>query len=196
MGCDLAESRIFRIFSPASCCLPILQDWDFVFISRLYPVRFSAQIWNDRQRRDSPFSSAFLLWRCTHHPWVGWGPAATHIFPIELRADVLPQHRMATPAGPFWVMEDTQLRLVIQDYDWLRKWKMQATVENTPSLSKPTVTAAKATGQHWVAGEVETHLLHRDVVTIESRDQSMYGTRVLIDREWFLGISRGVSIRF
>jgi len=126
-------------------------------------------------------------------PWVGWGPAATHIFPFGLDAHGSPRYEMAIPAGPFWVMEDTELKLVIQDYDCLRKWQMQATDEDTSSLSRPTVTAAKAIGQHWAAGEVETHLPHRDVITIESRDESMYGTMALIDREWFVGISHGVS---
>lgn len=129
-------------------------------------------------------------------PWVGWGPSATHIFPFGLSADEIPQHKMPTPAGPFWIMGDTQGRFVIQDYDCLRKWQMQATVENTSSLSRPTVTAAKEIGQHWVAGEVETCLPHRDVVAIESRDQSMYGTKALVDREWFIRISRGVRIWF
>ena len=127
-------------------------------------------------------------------PWAGWGPSATHIVSFGWSTHRIPRHKMTTPAGPFWIMEDTQLRLVIQDYDWLRKWQMQATFENTSSLSRPTVTAAKAIGEHWVAGEVETHLPHRDVVAIESRDQSMYGTKALIDREWFIGISRRVSI--
>ena len=90
-------------------------------------------------------------------------------------------------------MQDTQLRLVIQDYDWLRNWHMQATVENTSSLSRPLVTAAKEIGQYWMAGEVETHLPHRDVVIIENRDQSTYGTMSLIDREWLVGTSLGVS---
>ena len=115
-------------------------------------------------------------------PWERWGPSATHIFPIGTR-----RMRMA-PAGPFWIMQDTPHRLVIQDYDWLRNWHG----ENASSLSRPVVTA-KAIGHHWVAGEVETHLPHRDVVIIEDRDQSTYGTKSLIDREWLVGISRGVS---
>ena len=129
-------------------------------------------------------------------PWVGWGPSATHIFPFGWSVDKPIRRRMTTPAGPFWIMEDTQLGLVIQDYDWLRNRQMQATVENTSSLSRPTVTTAKEIGRHWVAGAVETHLPHRDVVTIESRDwfMSRYDPKVLIDREWFIRISRGVSI--
>ena len=126
-------------------------------------------------------------------PWVIWGPSATHIFPLWLNPDGTPRQTSITPAGPFWIMQDTPLRLVIQDYDWLRNWHMQATVENTSSLSRPSVTAAKTIGQHWMAGEAETHLPHRDVVIIENRDQSTYGTRSLIDREWLVGTTRGVS---
>ena len=102
---------------------------------------------------------------------------------------------MIASAGPFWIMENTPLRLVIRDYDWLRNWHMmQATVENVSSLSRPAVTAtAKAISQHWVTGEVETYLPHRDVVIIENRDQSTYGARSLMDREWLVGTSVGVS---
>ena len=126
-------------------------------------------------------------------PWVIWGPPATHIFSLWLNPDGTPRQISITPAGPFWIMQDTQLRLVIQDYDWLRNWHVQATVENTSSLSRPSVTAAKEIGQYWMAGEVETHLPHRDVVIIENRDQSTYGTMSLIDREWLVGTSLGVS---
>ena len=126
-------------------------------------------------------------------PWVIWGPPATHIFPLWLNPDGTPRQIRIIPAGPFWIMQDTQLRLVIQDYDWLRNRYMQATVENTSSLSRPSVTAAKAIGQHWMAGEIETYLPHRDVVIIENRDQSTYGTRSLMDREWLVGTSVGVS---
>ena len=35
-------------------------------------------------------------------PWVGWGPAATHIFPFESSAQ-LPRYKTVTSAGPLWV---------------------------------------------------------------------------------------------
>ena len=118
-------------------------------------------------------------------PWSRWGPAATRIFPFHCG--------LACPAGPFWIMEDTPRALIIQDYDLQGKWRIQATTEDASSVSRPTVIPTKAIGQHWGAGKVKTHLPYRDVVTIDSRRRPMHGTSTLIDREWFIRISRRVS---
>jgi hypothetical protein len=124
-------------------------------------------------------------------PWARWGPAATRVFP--LRADGPFHCGLACPAGPFWIMEDTPRTLVVQDYDFQGKWRIQATTENISSVSGSTTKPTKAIGQHWVAGKVKTHLPYRDVLAIDTRWRPMYGTSTLIDREWFIRISRRVS---
>jgi len=118
-------------------------------------------------------------------PWSKWGPTATRVFPFHCG--------VACPAGPFWIMEDTPRTLIIQDYDLQGKLRIQATAENVSSVSRPTAMPTKAFGQHWGAGKVNTHLPYRDVVAIDSRRRPMYGTSTLIDREWFLRVSRRVS---
>jgi len=124
-------------------------------------------------------------------PWTSWGPAATRVFP--LRADGRFRCGLPCPAGPFWVMEDTPRELVIQDFDLQGKWRIQATTESASSVSRRTVITTKVIAQHWGAGKVKTHLPYRDVVTTDGRWRPMYGTSTLIDREWFIRISRRVS---
>ena len=124
-------------------------------------------------------------------PWTNWGPAATRVFP--LRADERFRCGLPCPAGPFWIMEDTPRELVIQDFDLQGKWRIQATTESASSVSRRTAITTKVIAQHWGAGKVKTHLPYRDVVTIDSRWRPMYGTSTLIDREWFIRISRRVS---
>ena len=123
-------------------------------------------------------------------PWTGWGPPATHIFP--LRENGHPGYSSARPAGPFWIMEN--LPLVIRDYNLLRKWQTQSTTENASSFSKPTVTPTKVIGQHWVNGEVETHLPYHDVVAIGDRHRLMYCSDAIVDREWLVGVWLLVSL--
>jgi hypothetical protein len=125
-------------------------------------------------------------------PWTSWGPATTRVFP--LRADGRSRCGLPCPAGPFWIMEDTPRELVILDFDLRGKWQIQATTtEGASSVSRRTDVTTKVVAQHWGAGKVETHLPYRDVVTIDSRWRPMYGTSTLIDREWFIRISRKVS---
>lgn len=124
-------------------------------------------------------------------PWERWGPAATRVFP--LRGDGRFRCGLPCPAGPFWIMEDSLRELVIQDFDLQGKWQIQATTESASSVSRRTVIPTKVVAQHWGGGKVKTHLPYRDVVTIDSRWRPMYGTSTLIDREWFIRISRRVS---
>jgi len=125
-------------------------------------------------------------------PWTRWGPPATHIFP--LRENGHPGYSLARPAGPFWIMEN--LPLVIRDYNLLRKWQTQSTTENASSLSRPTVAPTKVIGQHWVDGEVETHLPYHDVVAIGDRHRLMYCSDAIVDREWLVGVWLLVSSWF
>ena len=123
-------------------------------------------------------------------PWARWGPPATHIFP--LRENGRPGYSLARPAGPFWIMED--MPLVIRDYNLMRKWRSQSTTENASSLSRPTVAPTKVIGQHWVDGEVETHLPYRNVVATGDRHRLMHCSNAVVDREWLVGVWIRVSM--
>ena len=125
-------------------------------------------------------------------PWTRWGPPATHIFP--LRENGHPGYSLARPAGPFWIMEN--MPLVIRDYNLLRKWRIQSTTENASSPSRLTVAPTKVIGQHWVDGEVETHLPYHDVVAIGDRHRLMSCSNAVVDREWLVGVWRLVSMWF
>jgi hypothetical protein len=118
-------------------------------------------------------------------PWSMWGPPAAHIF--ALREDGVPGYSLARPAGPFWIMET--IPLAIRDYNVLRKWRTQSTTaEDASFLSRPTVAPTKVIGQHWVEGEVETHLPYRNVVAIGDRHRLMHCSNVVVDREWLVGV--------
>ena len=117
-------------------------------------------------------------------PWTRWGPPATHIFPLKEYGR--PGYSLARPAGPFWIMEN--MPLVIRDYNLLRKWRTRSTIENASSLLRPTVAPTKVIGQHWVHGEVETHLPYRDVVAIGDRHRLMHCSNAVVDREWLVGV--------
>ena len=125
-------------------------------------------------------------------PWTRWGPPATHIFP--LRENGRPGYSLARPAGPFWIMEN--MPLVIRDYNLLRKWRTQSTAGDASSLSRPTVAPTKVIGQHWVDGEVETHLPYRNVVAIGDRHRLMHCSNAVVDREWLVGVWILVSMWF
>ncbi|KAH9059091.1 hypothetical protein EDB87DRAFT_828506 [Lactarius vividus] len=123
----------------------------------------------DGPRRYSMFVSIGALLSAVqsgvrHVPWVDWGPAGTRILPLG--NGILPRS-----AGPFWITNYEPL--VVCDYDSLRaryvkkKKKKEKTSKSsisdpsTPSLGPP---LTRLFGEHWIEGEVKTHLPFRKFV--------------------------------
>ncbi|KAH9019298.1 hypothetical protein EDB83DRAFT_162393 [Lactarius deliciosus] len=109
-------------------------------------------------------------------PWVDWGPAGTRILPLG--NGILPR-----PAGPFWITNYAPL--VVRDYDSVRtryinkKNTSMSSITSMPSLGPP---STKLFGEHWIEGEVKTHLPFRKFV---AGDLSLKRVvQIVADREW------------
>ncbi|KAI9444498.1 hypothetical protein H4582DRAFT_821559 [Lactarius indigo] len=94
-----------------------------------------------------------------HVPWVDWGPTGTRILPLG--NGILP-----IPAGPLWITNYAPL--VVRDYDSLRaryikKKKKKTTKSSTPSGTSLELPSTKLFGEHWIDGEVTTHLPFRKI---------------------------------
>ncbi|KAH9019301.1 hypothetical protein EDB83DRAFT_162954 [Lactarius deliciosus] len=126
-----------------------------------------------------------------HVPWVDWGPAGTRILPLG--NGILPR-----TAGPFWITN--YMPLVVRDYDSLRaryiKRKKKKTSElsisdpSMPSL-EPQPPSTRLLGEHWIDGEVKTHLPFRKFVAGDLPLKRV--VQVVADREWVVVISRTKS---
>ncbi len=116
-----------------------------------------------------------------HVPWADWGPTATRILPLG--NGILPR-----PAGPFWITSYEPL--VVRDYDSLRARyikKKKSSIPSMPSLGPP---STKLFGEHWVEGQVKTHLPFREFVAGGLCFKRV--VQVVADREWVVVISRTV----
>jgi hypothetical protein len=112
-------------------------------------------------------------------PWEDWGPSGTRVFETNL----------LRPAGPFWITNLSPL--AVRDYDLLRSTRCthSTTTEGTPppSHSRPPVfSSTEVFGEHWKAGNVETHLPYRDVVANDL--DFRHFPWIMADREWVVGI--------
>jgi hypothetical protein len=103
-------------------------------------------------------------------PWEDWGPAGTHVFPIEEGA-TLPMS-----AGPFWITNF--LPLEVRDYDSLRTQYLRSTKEESSSR------LAAELGE---GDEIETHLPYRSFTAKEPKLGSF--DKAVADREWIVTIS-------
>ncbi|KAH8997766.1 hypothetical protein EDB86DRAFT_2912977 [Lactarius hatsudake] len=124
-----------------------------------------------------------------HVPWADWGPAGTRILPLG--NGILPR-----PAGPFWITNYAPL--VVRDYDSLRaryiKRKKKKTSEpsiSDPSMPSPGPPSTRLLGEHWIEGEVKTHLPFRKFVAGDLALKRV--VQVVADREWVVVISRTKS---
>ncbi|KAI9444499.1 hypothetical protein H4582DRAFT_821619 [Lactarius indigo] len=119
-----------------------------------------------------------------HVPWVDWGPAGTRILPLG--NGILPR-----PAGPFWITGYAPL--VVRDYDSLRvryikkRTKKTSLIPSKPSLG-PGPPSTKLLGEHWIEGQVTTHLPFRKIVAGDISLKRV--VQVVADREWIIVISR------
>ncbi|KAH9161564.1 hypothetical protein EDB89DRAFT_715732 [Lactarius sanguifluus] len=121
-----------------------------------------------------------------HVPWADWGPAGTRILPLG--NDILPR-----PAGPFWITNYAPL--VVRDYDSLRARYVKKKKTSESSISGPSMPSlgppsTRLLGEHWIDGEVETHLPFRKFVAGDLPLKRV--VQVVADREWVVVISRTV----
>ncbi|KAH9161559.1 hypothetical protein EDB89DRAFT_715546 [Lactarius sanguifluus] len=136
--------------------------------------------------RYSMFASVGALLSVAHSgfrlvPWADWGPACTRILPL---GGIFPK-----PAGPFWIT--SYAPLVVRDYDSLRARhieKKKKSTSSNPSAHSLGPTSSQLFGEHWVGGNVKTHLPFREFVA-----GSLCLTpvaQVVADREWIVVISQ------
>jgi hypothetical protein len=109
-------------------------------------------------------------------PWKDWGPSRTRMFETTL----------LRPAGPFWITDLSPL--VVRDFDLLRTRHTHSTTEDTPSSQPrpPEFASTVVSGEHWEAGNVETHLPYRDIVANDL--DFRHFPWIMADREWVVGI--------
>lgn len=128
--------------------------------------------------------SAVLSGGLREVPWEDWGPAGTHIFPLE---------KGATPpmsAGPFWITNFSPLE--VRDYDSLRMQYLRPTKEDS-SVSSPSSSSCFVYSSTRLADElgegngIETHLPYRSFTAKEPK-LGGFG-KAVADREWVVTIS-------
>jgi hypothetical protein len=117
-------------------------------------------------------------------PWEDWGPAGTHIFPVEEGA-TLPMS-----AGPFWITKF--LPLEVRDYDSLRTQYLRSTKEDSSapsssSSSRSVYSSTRLAAELGEGDEIETHLPYRSFTTKEPKLRSF--DMAVADREWIVTIS-------
>jgi hypothetical protein len=117
-------------------------------------------------------------------PWEDWGPAGTHIFPLE---------EGATPpmsAGPFWITNF--LPLEVRDYDSLRTQYLGSTKEDSSasssfSSSRSVYSSTRLAAEVGEGDEIETHLPYRSFTAKEPKIGGF--NKAVADREWIVTIS-------
>lgn len=113
-------------------------------------------------------------------PWEDWGPAGTHIFPLEEGA-TLPMS-----AGPFWITKFSPME--VRDYDPLRARYLRPTKEDSSSSYARTIfSSTRLVADLGEGEEVETHLPYRSFVATEPKLRSF--DKAVADREWIVTIS-------
>jgi hypothetical protein len=113
-------------------------------------------------------------------PWEDWGPAGTHIFPLEEGA-TLPMS-----AGPFWITKFSPME--VRDYDLLRARYLRPTKEDSSSSYTRTIfSSTRLLVDLGEGDEVETHLPYRSFVATEPKLRSF--DKAVADREWIVTIS-------
>jgi hypothetical protein len=117
-------------------------------------------------------------------PWKDWGPSGTRMF----------ETTVLRPVGPFWITDLSPL--VVRDFDLLRTRWTHSTTEDTPSSHPrpPEFASTEVLGDHWEAGNVETHLPYRDIVANDL--DFRHFPWIMADREWVVGIMDLVSFVF
>ena len=114
--------------------------------------------------------------------WEDWGPAGTHIFPLEEGA-MLPMS-----AGPFWIANF--LPLEVRDYDSLRTQYLRSTKEDSDtssSSSRSVYSSTRLAAELGEGDEIETHLPYRSFTAKEPKLPSF--DKAVADREWIVTIS-------
>ena len=117
-------------------------------------------------------------------PWEDWGPAGTHVFPLEEGA-TLPMS-----AGPFWITNF--LPLEVRDYDSLRTQYLRSTKEDSSASSSSSSSRSVYSSTRLAAGlgegdEIETHLPYQSFTAKEPKLGSF--DEAVADREWIVTIS-------
>lgn len=116
-------------------------------------------------------------------PWEDWGPAGTHIFPLE-EGRTLPM-----PAGPFWVTNFSPLE--VRDYHALRTKYLRPRKEDSSasssSSSRSVYSPTRLGAELGEGDEIETRLPYRSFTAKEP----MLGSfdMAVADREWVVTIS-------
>lgn len=126
-------------------------------------------------------NSAILSGGRREVPWEDWGPAGTHIFPLEEGA-TLPM-----PAGPFWITNF--LPLEVRDYDSLRMQYLRSTKEDSSSSSssRSVYSPTRLAAELGEGDEIETHLPYRSFTAKEPKLGNF--DKAVADREWIVTIS-------
>jgi hypothetical protein len=116
-------------------------------------------------------------------PWEDWGPAGTHIFPLEEGA-IPPMS-----AGPFWITKF--LPLEVRDYDPLRTQylgsiKEDSSASSSSSSSRSVYSSTRLAVDVGEGDEIETHLPYRSFTAKEPKLRSF--DKAVADREWIVTI--------
>jgi hypothetical protein len=117
-------------------------------------------------------------------PWEDWGPAGTHIFPLEEGA--FPP----MSAGPFWITNF--LPLEVRDYNSLRTRHLGSTKEDalassSSSSNRSVYSSTRLAAELGEGDGIETHLRYRTFTAKEPKLGSF--DKAVADREWIVTIS-------
>ena len=117
-------------------------------------------------------------------PWEDWGPAGTHIFPLEEGAS------LPISAGPFWITNF--LPLEVRDYNSLRTQHLRSTMEDSltslsSSSNQSVYSSTRLAAELGEGDEIETHLPYRSFTAKESKLGSF--DKAVADREWIVTLS-------
>ena len=117
-------------------------------------------------------------------PWEDWGPAGTHIFPLEEGAS------LPISAGPFWITNF--LPLEVRDYNSLRTQHLRSTKEDSltslsSSSNRYVYSSTRLAAELGEGDEIETHLPYRSFTAKESKLGSF--DKAVADREWIVTLS-------
>jgi len=117
-------------------------------------------------------------------PWEDWGPAGSHIFPLEEGAT------LPISAGPFWITN--LLPLEVRDYDllrtqYLRSAKEDSSASSSSSSSRSIYSPTRLAAELGEGDEIETHLPYRSFTAREPKLGRF--DNAIADREWIVTIS-------